>query len=113
MKKTLITLIFVLFSAISCQHIDNVVIDTKSDSCTVLNLNQLFESKTYTLNDLIDTVNVISLETNSESILSNVQVLKMSDNNSVILDNYQNGSVAIFDKNGKFVCRLRQGNGPG
>ena len=113
MKNTLITLIIFLLLVVSCQNVDYIVIDTQSDSCKVLNLDQLFESKTYTISDLIDTVKVISLETNSESILSNVQVLKMSDNNSVILDNYQNGSVAIFDKNGKFVCRLRQGNGPG
>ncbi len=113
MKKTLIALIFIFFSIIGCQSVDNVVIDTKSDSCTVLNLNQLFESKTYSVSDLIDTIKVISLETNSESILSNVKGVKLSDNNIVVLDRYQNGSVAIFEKNGKFVCRLRQGNGPG
>ena len=113
MGKKIITLIILICSIVSCQHIDYVAIDTKSDSCKVLNLDPVFESKTFSLYDLIDTIKIIALETNSESILSDVNLLKMSEKYIFVQDRYQNGSVAIFDINGKFVRRLRQGNGPG
>ena len=111
--KNIIILIILICSFVSCQHIDNVVIDTKSDSCKVLNLDPIFESKTFSLNDLIDTIKIIALETNSESILSDVKSLKMSDKYIIVQDRYQNEGIAIFDINGKFVRRLRRGNGPG
>ena len=111
--KNIITLIILICSVVSCQRIDYVAIDTKSDSCKVLSLNPVFESKFYALNDLIDTIKIIALETNSESILSDVETLKMSDKYIYVQDRYQNEGVAIFDINGKFVRRLRRGNGPG
>ncbi len=111
--KNYIAGLIIFFLVIGCQHIDYVVIDSKSDSSKVLNLDQIFEYQPYTINDLIDTINVIALETNSASILSSIELIEMLGNYIIIQDRYQNGSIAIFDINGKFIRRLNQGNGPG
>ena len=113
MKLFFIVLIIFLFSVIGCQNNDYIVIDTKSDSCTVLELDPVFEQTVFSIKDIVDTMRVIALETTSASILSRVDFVKISGEYVVIKDYYQKGNIAIFDTTGKFVCRLPQGNGPG
>lgn len=112
MKNTIIILIAFLFSVISCQNNDYIVIDTKSDSCTVLDLDPVFGQAVLSVKDIVDTMRVIALETTSASILSYVDFVKISGEYVIINDNYQNGNIAIFDKTGKFIRRLPHGNGP-
>ncbi len=112
MKIKFITVVAFLFLIISCQHIDYIVIDSKSDSCKVLELNPVFEQHHLTINDIIDTMQVITLETKSESILSHITLLKITGDYIIINDTYQNGNIAIFDINGKFIRRISYGNGP-
>ena len=97
---------------ISCNNIDYVVIDSSSDSSKVLDLDPVFEQQILTLNDIVDTMKVIALETTSESILANIYLMKFTENYIIINDRYKNGSIAIFDINGKFIRRIQSGNGP-
>ncbi len=113
MKKNLIVILFLLFSLISCEEINHITISTKSDSCKVLDMDAVFEQSILSINDIVDTMRVIALETTPSSILSNVSLIKMSGRHIIVEDDYQNGSIAIFDNRGKYICRLPHGNGPG
>lgn len=112
MKKTFVLFIICIIAFISCKNVDYVVIDSTSDSCKVLDLDPVFEDYMLTLYDIVDTMKVISLETTSESILAHISLMKISDDYIIINDGYQNGSIAIFDINGKFIRRIQSGNGP-
>lgn len=112
MKKFFVSFIVLMFTFISCNNIDYVVIDSSSDSSKVLDLDPVFEQQILTLNDIVDTMKVIALETTSESILANIYLMKFTENYIIINDRYKNGSIAIFDINGKFIRRIQSGNGP-
>ncbi len=113
MKKNLTVFSFFLFTVISCQNIDYIAINAKSDSCKFLELDPVFESVFFSINDIVDTMIVVALETTPSSILSNVDLVKMSDRYIIVKDSYQNGSIAVFDNTGKFIGRLPHGQGPG
>ena len=113
MKKSLITLIASLFPVFGCQNIDCIVIDSKSDSCKVLDLDPVFDKYVFSIKDIVDTINVVALETTPSSILSNIDLIKMKEDYIIIKDSYQNGNISVFDNVGRFVCRLPHGNGPG
>ena len=58
MKLFFIVLIIFLFSVIGCQNNDYIVIDTKSDSCTVLELDPVFEQTVFSIKDIVDTTTI-------------------------------------------------------
>ena len=112
-NKVLIPLLVVIFAALGCHKAaDYVVIESSSDSSRVLDLDPVFEDQMLTLYDIVDTMKVISLETTSESILAHIYSMKISENFIILNDSYCNGSIAIFDVNGKFIRRIQSGNGP-
>lgn len=114
MKSLTITL-FALLLAVGCsQRPDYIVIESKSDSCKVLNLDPVFEPipwNTTTISDVVDTIKIVPLETTPESILAGVFPLRIYGDRVVIHD--MNEDIAIFDISGKFIRRIRRGQGPG
>ena len=113
-NKVLIPLLVVIFAALGCHKAaDYVVIESSSDSSRVLALDAVFEQKEFHISDLVDTLEVIALETTSESVLASINLIKISGEYIYVMDSYQNGGLAIFDRRGKFVRRLLLGNGPG
>ena len=114
MKKFFYALVAILFGVIGCQHIDYIVIESNSDSCKVLELDPVFEQPPYlTIGDLVDTMKVVALETTSASILSRIKLIKIVGEYIIIKDDYQNGSITLFNINGKFIRRIPHGDGPG
>ena len=105
--------IIVLLSVCSCSSTNIVTISAKSDNSKILALDAVFEQKEFHISDLVDTLEVIALETTSESVLASINLTKITDDYIYVMDSYQNGGLAIFDKDGKFVHRLLYGNGPG
>ena len=63
--------------------------------------------------NLVDSICLIQLETTSESVLSGITGLVLSDNRIFVRDLYNGGSVAIFDRSGKYLKRIPSGEGPG
>ncbi len=64
-------------------------------------------------NDYLELVGYTPLETNSESLIGNIDQIIFPPELIVVLDNVAN-AVLIFDRNGRFVNRIGQnGNGPG
>lgn len=64
------------------------------------------------LDNMIEEARVIALETNDSSIILNPEEIVVNSSNIYVRDGYQNGGVAIFDINGKFVRRLQNGPAP-
>ena len=52
------------------------------------------------IDDIIDTIIIVKLETKEESLLGSVKDIAISDDNIYILDDYN--SIVIFDKSGTF-----------
>lgn len=117
MKHTLLLLVASLL--ISCgakettNKSQNSTIDDKE--CIILDVNSALENEGRYLEDMIDSIYIIPLETTEESLIGG------HINNVIVTDNYlfindicgQFPGLIQFDKNGKFIKRYHQGNGPG
>ena len=67
-----------------------------------------------TIYQLVDSVILIQLETNKESILDDLIISIVISNDYIyLLDNYNGGNVAIFKTDGTYVRRIPCGNAPG
>ena len=65
------------------------------------------------LSDLFSEVRLVTLETTSESLISQIRQIAFHQSRFYILDSKQQ-MIFCFDKNGKFIFRISaQGNGPG
>ena len=96
---------FILFLfAISC------IRETEKKNYTVINLNSECKKE---FSDYFDLYSVIRLEKNSRCLINRISQIELYKNFLVILDQ-SSKQILIFDKNGKFVSRIREiGKGPG
>ncbi|MCM1516962.1 MAG: 6-bladed beta-propeller [Paraprevotella sp.] len=78
-----------------------------------VDLNHCLDAPAFGLEQLIDTMYVIPLETNENSYLDQISKIIIGDAYIYIMDNYMSNSIAIFGKDGKFIRRLPQGKGHG
>lgn len=111
MKKIL--LITIIFIIASCKG------PTKSfesqGTYTTIDVNSLISSHSdINENDIINKIeNVVCLETTQEGIVGNIFNIIVASNRIFIFDDFNQTGVIIFDRNGKLVRRLPNGNGPG
>lgn len=84
-----------------------------ADSIQHFNLNTYLSNQEYDVSEILDSVKIVCLETNEESLLSGMTGIVITDDRIFVSDLFQMGGVAIFDKNGNFIDRLNRGNGPG
>ncbi len=78
-----------------------------------IDLTSALSNEKLTIDDLLDSMYIVALETSSNSILSSVKNIILGDQYIYILDNYGSGGVAIFYRDGRFLKRLSHGDGPG
>jgi hypothetical protein len=72
------------------------------------------ESKTATVDDIYSDCTYIQLETNSQSLLSDVSSLRVYKGRIYIFDNGNTSSIFCFDIQGKFLFKIaNHGQGPG
>lgn len=83
------------------------------DSIQNIDLNPYLSNPGYKLEDILDSIKIITLETDERSILANIAEIEFSQDRIFIKDLYQMGGIAIFDIKGHFIKRLKSGNGPG
>lgn len=83
------------------------------DSTEIIDLSQPYSNPLPSIEDIIESIDIIPLETNEESLLGHIWQYLTTDDNIYVLDDYKIGSVAIFNRNGAFVKRITSGNGPG
>lgn len=63
--------------------------------------------------DLIDSIGIIKLETNDQSVIGSIRKILVKNEKFYIYDR-MNRTIVIFNKNGKFINKLnRNGKGPG
>lgn len=108
-KIYLLLIVAVLFSCNTANK------NAKTDDYETINLNGMFrENSGIEMADLIDSLRIIKLETTEESIVGNISKIMLSTNgNYIIGDDVQGKGIIIFDKNGKFIKRISNGNGSG
>lgn len=89
--------------------IDNCINSSEAITIDVDNVfgndNRIF------LDDMLDTICFLPLETNEKSIFGKIKKLIVTDNRVYIFD--YNEELLIFDINGKFVSKIMRGQGPG
>lgn len=104
MKYTIFFIVTLLCFGCSNKEKDDAMI--KEINC---NLDHYEDIDFHTL---IDSVEYIKLETNSNSLINNITKIVFYDNRFYILTNSQN-SIFEFDRYGKYINKLeRQGGGP-
>lgn len=91
-----------------------------TDETRVFNINNVVnfnnairntKAKDY-IYDIVDSVKLIKLEVNEESVLYDFDNFEIGNGHIYILDRYKGGSVVIFKTDGSFVKRLPFGDGP-
>lgn len=92
---------------------ENSVPKNVIDSSEVVDLEMALSRPSVSLEKISREISIVPLETNSESILSNVKKVAVSDRYIYIIDNFNGGRVSVFTIDGKFVRNLAQGQGPG
>ena len=110
-KFCLCLLLFVFIQ--SCKLNEKTIIS--SNDVIELDLNPAMEKYNKPMEDIVQSIEkLVPLETTEESIVGDMLDCIITDEYIYIKDIYGNySSVIIFDTNGKFIMRLKQGNGPG
>src|SRR5690606_19507132 len=77
-------------------------------------IRELNPSSKVSIDSLLDTSFFVVLESNSESVIGNVDEIVITKDNIVVLDRFQTQSIFIFDREGRYINRIhRPGKGPG
>lgn len=110
----LFCLLFPLFLVRCSSSNDELVLDCSESEVQHINLNEIIDNKICVLEDLVDKVRIVPLETNEQSLIHEpVSKILYTEKRLYIQDGYQMSGVICFDKQGRFINRLKQGNGPG
>jgi hypothetical protein len=88
------------------------LITINTNSIATIDLNPFLKISTLDLGALIENIRFIPLETTEESLIAEINNILVTGSNIYIMDTYLGGSVLIFDKAGKFINRIRRGQGP-
>lgn len=78
----------------------------------VLNFNSFLSEKGISINELIDSIKYIPLQTTEESLIAEVNKLICTDHYYFILDSDIGKNVFIFSNEGTFIKRIPTGEGP-
>lgn len=131
MSKRYSSLLFFLFVLCACNdvpknnrytqeqinslHIEKTkVLKPNVNSIKKLDLNPFLGKKTeFDFGSLVEEVKLIPLETTNESLVDGIYKIITTDEYIYIMDKYKGRNVIIFDRNGKFIKRFKQGQGPG
>lgn len=112
-KINLITILF--FLILSCKHNEKKANEPRNSSTLQNNSFQtinLTDPSNLKIEDIIDSIHYIQLETNMECLISNIRKIEAFDNKFYILDD-KGAGVYIFDNEGHFISKIsNQGRGP-
>jgi hypothetical protein len=105
-----IFIIISLFCLISCR---NENLSTKCDQTVIIRIDDnLVDNKFTDYNNLIDSIEIVKLETSKNSLIGNIRKT-IYFNNKLYVDDISNSSIIIFNRNGSFVDKLsKRGKGP-
>lgn len=99
---------------IKAMQIDSTkVLQVELDSLIEIDLNHYLKRRTFDFGSLVNEIDIIPLETSSESLVANVTKVIVSDSNVFIMDRLNDYGIIIFTRDGRFVKRISNGRGPG
>jgi hypothetical protein len=95
-------------------HLESTkILNAEVDSLIRIDLNPFLKKQTFDFGSLVKEIKLIALETTNKSLLDNIRKLVVTESNIYIHDDYKDGSVVVFNSEGKFIKRLPSGKGPG
>lgn len=114
MKSKIYTYIIITLSIVSifgCGNKQNIIyINTNDKGQIEFDLTKALESEASVyLDDIIDSIKIIPLETTSQSLVSEILNIHVSTRN-IYVNDFSN--ITIFNHQGKFVKQLDKGPGP-
>lgn len=74
-----------------------------------VDLAPFLKTREYNLSDMIQTMVLIPLETTEESLLHSIRNIIVTDSSIFVHDERGGGGVVLFDRQGKFVKRIKTG----
>ncbi|WP_042345502.1 6-bladed beta-propeller, partial [Capnocytophaga canis] len=89
------------------------IITPKTETIKKIDLNPFLGKKQFEFGNLVNEVKIIPLETNNESLVDGIYKIITTEEYIYIMDNFKDGGILIFDRNGKFIKRFSHGQGPG
>lgn len=100
MKYRLILLVLSFHFVVSCHHYE------KSADADFSNVTRIFYDSVSTtrvcLDDIIDSVYFVRLETNSKCMIGEINQVIVADSNIIVVDSYIATAVYVFDREGHF-----------
>lgn len=78
---------------------------------TKIQMGDIVGNNSFSMCEILDTMFVIPLETRDESVLGHILDIKFSKERIYVKDD--NDQLMIFDLNGKYINKLKKGQGPG
>lgn len=108
MKKN-IAILFIAFMS-GCSSGPSTV--HNADDLVVVDLSHITDKANRTFDEMIDSVQIVKLQTTDNSLLSNVLKIELSDKYIYALD-CQFGTIKIFTRDGDFFKGISKGRGPG
>jgi hypothetical protein len=96
----------------SLQLESTTVLTIDTDSAENVNLNPFLKKHHFDFGAMIKEVKLLPLETTDESLLSNIRSMLVTDSNIYVVDEFKGGSIAIFNREGKFITRIMPGQAP-
>ncbi|WP_172918398.1 6-bladed beta-propeller [Capnocytophaga canis] len=89
------------------------IITPKTETIKKIDLNPFLGKKQFEFGNLVNEVKIIPLETNNKSLIDGIYKIITTEEYIYIMDNFKDGGILIFDRNGKFIKRFSHGQGPG
>ncbi|WP_172918609.1 6-bladed beta-propeller [Capnocytophaga canis] len=89
------------------------IITPQTENIKKIDLNPFLGKKFFEFGSLVNEVKIIPLETNNKSLVDGIYKIITTEEHIYIMDNFKDGGILIFNKNGKFIKRFSHGQGPG
>ena len=101
----------VITAICGCVRQNNYIIVDKNENDVIeYDLTEALENEMVTIDDMIDSIKIIPLESSCESLLSFIYNVHVSPQNIYIRDLHT--GINIFDHEGKFIKKIENGSGP-
>lgn len=95
-------------------HLDSTkILKVDAEAAIMINLNPYLKKQSFDFGTKVKEVRLIPLETTDESLLGNIYKVIATDSINYIFDDFKGGGIVLFDKDGKFIKRISNGDGPG
>jgi hypothetical protein len=83
-----------------------------NDYVETIDLKPLLKESQFDFGDMIKSIKFIPLETNDESLISNIEHIIITENNIYIGNDNIGRNILIFNRQGEYINQIKHGQGP-